>query len=121
MLLAFGQVNTSFPWGGQMAFGAVEKFPWTGEVFNDFTGDNEIELVAEVEIHRISTHHVKAFTPQRLDLILLIIQSHQISRLRTKNAVQPILGLACGERMVDTTNIQDPLACGKFGNECGPA
>src|ERR1035437_114766 len=104
-----------------MAFGALEKSSWTGKVFNDLPDDNELELVPKVEVSRIRAHHVKAFSPQGFDLILFVIQSHQIRRPFAKNAVKPILCLARGEVMVDTTNVQNPLAFGKASNEGGTA
>ena len=104
-----------------MAFGAVEKFSWRGEVFNDFTGNNEIKLLVESEISRIRTHHVKAFSPQRFDRVIFVIQSHQMRRLFAKNAVEPVFGVACFERVVDATNVQDPFALGKFSYESGSA
>jgi len=63
-------------------------------MFNDFTGDYKIELFAEVEIHRVSTHHIKAFSPQGFDLIMFVVQPHQIRRCFSENAVNPILGLS---------------------------
>ena len=78
-----------------MASSAVEKLSRTGEVLNDFTCDNKIELGAEAEVSRVRTHHVKSLSPQSFDLVLFIVQSHQRGRPFTKNAVKPVLSLPC--------------------------
>ena len=93
MLLAFGQVNTNLPRRARWRLAQSSSASWTREVFNDLPGDNEIELLAKVEVSCVRAHHVETFSPENFDLILFIIQPHQVSRLLTENAVKPMLGL----------------------------